>query len=82
MVTVRTVTVAYGIEVMTVTVREQLEALVATIGAEEATLAELDDCVARPRQVREAKVTLSQLDTTTLRAVLTARRESLGGPHP
>ena len=81
MVTVRTTRVAFGLEVMTVTDREQLDALVRTADAEEATLAELDDCVNRLRQVKQAKLALSQLDTATLRAVLSARRESLGGRH-
>lgn len=81
MVTVRTTRVAFGLEVMTVTDRERLDALVRTAGAEEATLAELDDCVNRLRQVKQAKLPLSQLDTATLRAVLSARRESLGGQH-
>ncbi len=81
MVTVRATRAAFGLEVMTVTDREQLDALVRTAGAEEATLAELDDCLNRLRQVKQAKLALSQLDTDTLRAVLSARRESLGGQH-
>ena len=79
MVTVRARSAALGLEVMTVTDQEALEALVSAAGAEEATLAQLDDCVARLRQVQQAKLALSRLDTDTLRAVLTSRRESLGG---
>lgn len=61
MVTVRATRGAFGLEVMTVTGREQPDAWVRTAGAEEATPAELD--------------------ADTLRAVLSARRESWGGQH-
>lgn len=83
MMTARAAGTALGPEVkMTVIDPDELEALVSAASGEAATIADLQAAVARLHQVQQARLALSRLDAATLRAVLEARRESLGGQHP
>lgn len=79
MVTARDLHPAFGPEMTTVTDPEEIGRLMASASGEAATLVASDQSVSRLHEAQRAKLTLSRLDTTTLRYALNARRRALGG---